>query len=82
MKTKHLIGTGRQRLRNESRDLVHEFIRLTRVQDPSEATHLRIGAILELLKPVVHNPTLPCVVYGIGCSNRRVEQPLGSGSSA
>nr|GMC51419.1 hypothetical protein Iba_chr01cCG6080 [Ipomoea batatas] len=66
----------RKRLSNKSRHLIHEPIRLARVQDPSETPHLRIRPILELLEPVIHDSTLPGVVDGIRSRDCRVEQPL------
>lgn len=60
----NLIRPRRKRLSNKSRDLIHELIRFSRMQDSSKATHLRIGSILEFLKPVVHDPALPSIVDG------------------
>lgn len=71
----HLIHPRRERLSNKSGDLVHVPVRLPRVQDPGEPTHLRIGPAPVLLEPVVHHPALPSVVHRIGSRDRRVEQP-------
>jgi len=52
------------------------------VKDPSEATHPRLGSILEFVVPKIHHSALPRVVDRIRSSDCSVKKPLllGGGS--
>lgn len=65
-----------QGVHNEGGDLVHEIVRLSRMQHTREGPHLRVRVILELLVPIVHDAALPAVVRRIVRRDGNMEQPL------
>jgi len=69
----------RQRLGHPGGDLIHQVVRLPRVQQAGEAAHVavprRLALLLNLLVPVVSHTGLP-VYCGTGGGDDDMETPL------
>lgn len=72
----NLINTRGKRVCNKGRDLIHEPIGSTRMQDSGIPAHLRTRFVLEPVVPIVHDPTLPCAIHRVSGCHRRVKKSL------
>uniref|UniRef100_A0A7C9CWD7 Uncharacterized protein n=1 Tax=Opuntia streptacantha TaxID=393608 RepID=A0A7C9CWD7_OPUST len=70
-----LVRTRREWLSNKGRNLIHEVIGFTRMQNPGEPTHVRIRHSSKLLEPIVHYPALPSIVDAFRSGHSSVEEP-------